>query len=289
MGKQVTTQAVRVSSAVKTFGALRAVDDVSFEVAPGEVFGLLGPNGAGKSTTIAMICGLLAPDDGEIEIDGGAPSDPDARLALGVAPQSLAIYDQLTARENLRFFGKLYALAGAELTNRCDELLEFVSLTDRATDRAGTFSGGMKRRLNLACAMMHDPKILLLDEPTAGVDPQSRNSLYEAVDQLREQQRAIIYTTHYMEEAQRLCDRVGVIDHGKMLETGTVDELITKHGGNSSVVIEKTTGEERVQTAEPLRVIESALGAGDAVGLRVERPSLETVFLNLTGRSLRDQ
>ena len=279
---------IRVSGVVKTFGALRAVDGVSFEVAAGEVFGLLGPNGAGKSTTISMICGLLAPDEGAIEVDGRSPSDPAARTALGVAPQAMAVYDELTARENLRFFGKLYGLGGAELSERCEELLEFVSLRDRANDRAGKYSGGMKRRLNLACAMMHDPKILLLDEPTAGVDPQSRNSLYEAVERLSGEGRAVIYTTHYMEEAQRLCDRIGVIDHGAMLEVGTVDELISKHGGASSVVVEKATGEERTETDAPLAVIESALAAGDATGVRVERPSLETVFLNLTGRSLRD-
>lgn len=279
---------IRVSGAVKEFGSLRAVDGVSFEVAPGEVFGLLGPNGAGKSTTISMICGLLVPDGGEITIDGGAPADPAARMALGVAPQAMAIYDELTARENLRFFGTLYGLSGAGLKERCEELLEFVSLADRGDDRAGRYSGGMKRRLNLACAMMHDPKILLLDEPTAGVDPQSRNSLYEAVDRLREQGRAIVYTTHYMEEAQRLCDRVGVMDHGAMLEIGTVDALIEKHGGATSVVIERASGEERVESGEPMGVIESALAGGDALGLRVERASLETVFLNLTGRSLRD-
>ncbi len=279
---------IRVDGVVKTFGSLRAVDGVSFEVAPGEVFGLLGPNGAGKSTTIAMICGLLAPDSGAITIDGGAPTDPAARRALGVAPQSMAVYDELTALENLRFFGTLYGLKGGELARRCDELLRFVSLADRAGDRAGRYSGGMKRRLNLACAMMHDPKILLLDEPTAGVDPQSRNSLYEAVDRLRDEGRAIIYTTHYMEEAQRLCDRVGVIDHGTMLETGTVETLIAKHGGASSVVIERPAGEERIETDAPLGVIETALAGGDATGVRVERPSLETVFLNLTGRSLRD-
>ena len=279
---------ISVVAVVKDFGSLRAVDGVSFEVAPGEVFGLLGPNGAGKSTTIGMVCGLLVPDEGTVTVDGGSPSSPGARMALGVAPQAMAVYDELTARENLRFFGKLYGLSGKRLSDRCDELLSFVALTDRANDRAGTYSGGMKRRLNLACAMLHEPKALLLDEPTAGVDPQSRNSLYEMVERLKDDGRAVIYTTHYMEEAQRLCDRVGVIDHGKMLEVGTVDELIGKHGGASCVVVERTNGEERVDTETPLVVIEAALSAGDALGVRVERPSLETVFLNLTGRSLRD-
>ncbi len=281
--------AVRVKGAKKRFGALQAVDGLSFDVAPGEVFGLLGPNGAGKSTTIAMICGLIRPDAGSIEIDGRAPGDAGARTALGVAPQSLALYDALSAQENLRFFGQLYGLRGSELRDRCSELLDFVGLTERAADRAGGFSGGMKRRLNLACAMMHDPRILLLDEPTAGVDPQSRNNLFEAVERLRDDGRAVLYTTHYMEEAQRLCDRVGIIDRGAMLDVGTVGDLIDRHGGPPSVVIERADGETRIETTEPLIEIERALAAGDrALGVRVERANLETVFLNLTGRKLRD-
>jgi ABC-2 type transport system ATP-binding protein len=284
-----TEAAIRVEDVRKRFGGVQAVDGLSFHVAPGEVFGLLGPNGAGKSTTIGMICGLIRPDEGFVEIGGGSPGAAGVRTALGVAPQPLAIYEALTARENLHFFGKLYGLRARERSERARELLDFVGLTERGGDRAGGFSGGMKRRLNLACAMMHDPRILLLDEPTAGVDPQSRNSLFEAVERLRNEGRAVIYTTHYMEEAQRLCDRVGVIDRGRMLDVGTVDELIKRHGGRPSVVIERARGEERIETDKPLAEIERVLAAEDrALGVRVERANLETVFLNLTGRKLRD-
>ena len=279
---------IRVSGVSKSFGKLRAVDGLSFEVGPGEILGLLGPNGAGKSTTIGMICGLLTPDAGAVTVGDRPPSEPGARASLGVAPQELAVYEQLSANENLRFFGTLYGLRGAALQQRVDELLEFVSLSDRASDRAGGFSGGMLRRLNLACALMHDPEVILLDEPTAGVDPQSRNRLYELVERLREMGRAILYTTHYMEEAQRLCDRVGVIDRGAMLEMGSVEELVSAHGGPATVVIETPRGEERRHTEEPLKEIEAALATGDALGVRIERASLESVFLNLTGRSLRD-
>ena len=233
---------LRAEGLRKSYGSLVAVDGVSFEVGEGEVFGLLGPNGAGKSTTLSMVCGLLTPDSGSVAVCGGAPGSASARRALGVAPQELAVYPALTGRENLVFFGRLYGLKGEALKKRCDELLDFVSLSDRAGDRAGAYSGGMKRRLNLACAMMHDPKVLLLDEPTAGVDPQSRNSLYEAVEVLKGQGRAVLYTTHYMEEAQRLCDRVGIIDRGSMLEAGTVEGLIQTHGGETSVVIERAAG-----------------------------------------------
>jgi len=293
MTMTATGVAIRVDGVRKRYGEVVAVDGLSFEVSLGEVFGLLGPNGAGKSTTIDMICGLVRPDEGMVEIAGGAPSEARSRMALGVAPQSLAIYDALTARENLRFFGRLYGLRGSGLERRCDELLEFVALSDRAGDRAGGFSGGMKRRLNLACAMTHDPAILLLDEPTAGVDPQSRNSLLEAVERLRDQGRAIVYTTHYMEEAQRACDRLGIVDRGVMLDVGTAGELIGRHGGRASVVIERASGQERIETDDPVREIERALRADDhgadrALGVRVERATLETVFLNLTGRKLRD-
>ncbi|MBK9121009.1 MAG: ABC transporter ATP-binding protein [Phycisphaerales bacterium] len=288
----------------KSFGQLVAVADVSFDVHAGEIFGLLGPNGAGKSTTIHMLCGLLRPDAGTITVAGQSdPTRSDVRARIGIAPQSLSLYDQLTAEENLRFFGRLYGLAGATLRQRVDHALEFVELTDRRRSRVRTFSGGMKRRLNLACALVHDPRVILLDEPTVGVDPQSRNHLFQRIEQLRAEGRTILYTTHYMEEAQRLCDRVAIIDHGKLLAIDTVDGLITAHGGRSLILAEferpptdlgtlpgRLDGLHwRMESERPLEDVGRLAGGGAALRtLNVTRPDLESVFLNLTGRSLRD-
>jgi len=278
----------------KSFRANVAVDGVSLELRPGEVFGLLGPNGAGKSTTIGMAVGLLRPDSGSVEIDGqGDPSDPRVRARVGVCPQSLAIYEELTAAENLRFFGNVYGLSGAPLRARIGQLLELVGLTDRQNDRVKEYSGGMKRRLNLAAAIIHDPPLIMLDEPTVGVDPQSRNALYAIVRGLRAAGRTVLYTTHYMEEAEKLCDRVGIIDHGKLLALDTVPGLIAGHGGASVVVVQRTdpdgeTREDRIDTADPVAVIARELTRGQTRSLAIERPSLELVFLNLTGRKLRD-
>ncbi|MFO0895695.1 MAG: ABC transporter ATP-binding protein [Phycisphaerales bacterium] len=278
---------LRVTDLRKRFGDVCAVDGLSLEVRRGEVFGLLGPNGAGKSTTIAMCIGLIHPDSGTVELQGlGDPRDPAVRAHLGLAPQSLAIYDDLSAEENMVFFGQLHGVPDPR--GRALTLLERVGLAPRRQDRVKGFSGGMKRRLNLAVALMHSPELLLLDEPTAGVDPQSRAGILELVRALAQEGTTILYTTHYMEEAQRVCDRVGILDHGRLLALGTVEELIRAHGEHSAVVIERGGEEERVETAEPLAVISQALGAGDVTGLRLERPDLESVFLNLTGRSLRD-
>ncbi len=281
---------LRVSRVSKTYGGgVRAVDGLSLEVGAGEVFGLLGPNGAGKSTTIGMVMGALAPDEGEVEIEGaGPPSAAAARAVIGVAPQGLAVYDELTAEENVGFFGRLYGLGGSELKDAVGRMLALAGLEDRRKKRVKTFSGGMKRRLNLACAMVHGPRLVLLDEPTAGVDPQSRNAIFESIERVKGEGVSVVYTTHYMEEAQRLCDRVGVIDKGKMLALGTVDELIERHGGQSMVVVQRDEGEERVATDDPVGVVREALTRGSVRGVRVERASLEGVFLNLTGRSLRD-
>ena len=254
----------------------------------GEVFGLLGPNGAGKSTTIAMIVGLLTPDAGTVRVAGHDPADPATRKTIGVAPQSLAIYDELTAQENLTFFGSLYGLDRHNNQTRAKELLDMVGLTDRAHHRVKGFSGGMKRRMNLACALMHRPGVLLLDEPTAGVDPQSRNAIFEIVRRLGEQGTTIVYTTHYMEEAQKLCARVGIIDHGSLLALDTVEALIQARGGKSVVRIMHADHEETTQTDTPLEVIQKALAIGHVNSVQVQKPDLETVFLNLTGRSLRD-
>jgi ABC-2 type transport system ATP-binding protein len=286
------------SNLIKRYGELTAVDGVSLQIGKGEIFGLLGPNGAGKSTTINMLVGVLVPDGGTIAIDGaGDPQDPSVRKKIGNAPQAMAVYEDLTAKENLEFFGRLFGLRGKLLTERVNWALELAVLDDRKDDQVHTYSGGMKRRLNLACALVHDPPLVLLDEPTVGVDPQSRNLIFEKIEQLRTQGHTIVYTTHYMEEAQRLCDRVAIIDHGKILDLDTVDNLIDKHGGKSIVKIEfepatqlpdDLPGERNgrlltFMSDHPMEEIAKTFRS-----LHVERPDLEGVFLNLTGRRLRD-
>ena len=288
----------------KRFGDLQAVDGVSIDVQPGRVFGLLGPNGAGKTTTINMLVGVLTPDDGYVEVgDQRDPTRPALRQHIGNAPQALAIYEELTPQENLSFFGKLYGLRGARLKQRVDECLEFVGLTDRRDSRTEVLSGGMKRRLNLACGIVHEPPVLLLDEPTVGVDPQSRNLIFEKIEHLRDGGTAIVYTTHYMEEAQRLCDRVAIIDHGKVLAEGTVAELLDRYGKRAAVSAElerlpdrsvnwpgTLDGLElRFESDAPLEDIAALSNQGVSFRtLQVQRADLEGVFLNLTGRRLRD-
>jgi ABC-2 type transport system ATP-binding protein len=239
----------------KTFGSLVAVDDVSFTVEPGRLIGLLGPNGAGKTTTVSMIAGLATPEGGEVLV-GGEPLSGDTdpkKTKIGLVPQDLALYEELSARENLRFFGGLYNLSGAALDSAMTSALTLVGLADRAKDRVKTFSGGMKRRLNLAAGLLHDPDILLLDEPTVGVDPQSRNAIFDNLEELKRRGKALLYTTHYMEEAERLADRIVVIDGGRVVANDTLAGLRARVPG----------------------------GAGSTA-------SLEAVFLTLTGRSLRD-
>src|SRR5207245_2875976 len=234
----------------KTFGSLVAVDNVSFALERGQLVGLLGPNGAGKTTTVSMIAGLLTPDAGEVLIGGkrlAGDTDP-AKRKVGLVPQDLALYDELSARDNLRFFGALYGLRGAALERAIAAAIDLVGLGDRLRDRVKTFSGGMKRRLNLAAGLLHDPDILLLDEPTVGVDPQSRNAIFDNLETLKRRGKALLYTTHYMEEAERLADRIVVIDHGKVIADDPLAGLSRTHGA----------------------------------------ASLEKVFLALTGRSLRD-
>jgi len=273
----------------KRYGTLLAVDDLSLSIRPGEIFGLLGPNGAGKSTTVNLAVGLLTPDEGRVAVgEGASPTEAQVRRRIGVAPQALAIYDQLTGRENVEFFGRIYGLSGAGLTARVQWALQFVQLEDRAGDRAVTYSGGMKRRLNLAAAIVHGPELILLDEPTVGVDPQSRNAIFDSIETLRTQGRTIIYTTHYMEEAARLCDRVGIIDHGRLLAVDTVAALLATYSGAPTLVLARSGREHRVQTADPLGEL-NRLAAVEPVGeFRLERPTLEQVFLHLTGRQLRD-
>jgi len=238
----------------KSFGTLTAVQDVSFSVEPGTLVGLLGPNGAGKTTTVSMIAGLTVPDQGDVLIGGARLSgdtDPKKRR-IGLVPQDLALYDELSARANLRFFGALYSLSGAGLETAIKNAMDLVGLSDRVDDRVATYSGGMKRRLNLAAGLLHDPDILLLDEPTVGVDPQSRNAIFDNLETLKAGGKALLYTTHYMEEVERLADRIVIVDHGRVVADDTL-------GGLQSRV--------------------AAVG-GPA--------TLESVFLTLTGRSLRD-
>ncbi len=295
---------IEVHGLRKAYGSVVAVDGVSFAVQPGETFGLLGPNGAGKTTTIHMLVGALRPDAGTISLNGATdPTRPEVRQQLGIAPQALAIYEQLTAEENLAFFGKLYALEGPRLKERVEWALEFAGLKDRRRDRIGAYSGGMKRRINLACALIHQPKVVFLDEPSAGVDPQSRNHLMESIEVLAKQGITILYTTHYMEEAQRLCNRVAIMDHGKTLALDTVEGLIKAHGGQAVVEaeLERPPADPsqlpgrleglslRFETTHPLEEVARLSAAGiKFVRLKVDQPDLESVFLNLTGRRLRD-
>jgi ABC-2 type transport system ATP-binding protein len=291
----------------RSFGGHPVVQDVTFSVAPGEVAGFLGPNGAGKSTTVHLSVGLLAPDSGRVEIGRfGSPSQPATRARIGVAPQGLSLYDLLTGEENLTFFARVYGLTGARLAERVKWALDFVGLTERRTHRVETYSGGMKRRLNLAAAVLHDPDLLLLDEPTVGVDPQSRNHLFDNILALKQAGKSIVYTTHYMEEAARLCDRVAIMDRGTLLAQDTVPGLLAAHGGRPVLVIETTSAsasptgaphddyrEQRVETDDPLaalnRVAAELAGSPTRIsGFRVERATLEQVFLHLTGRTLRD-
>ncbi len=301
----------------KSFGQVVAVDGVSFHIDPGETYGLLGPNGAGKTTTIAMVCGLLERDGGSVSV-GGLAMDIDASAAkalIGYVPQDLAIYPDLSARENLRFFGRLQRLSGAALDRRVTAVLELAGLADRAGDRTETYSGGMKRRLNIGIGLLHEPQLLVLDEPTVGVDPQSRNAILEAVDDLRRGGTSILYTTHYMEEAERLCDRIGIIDGGRILAEGTRRELVALVGQHDRVVLTGAGSlgaaatavaglrgvhaatiidgrlEISVQEARSLlpAIIETAAKAGAEIsGVEVAEPDLEAVFLHLTGRALRD-
>jgi len=302
----------------KSYGTLVAVEDVSFCARPGEIVGLLGPNGAGKTTTVSMIVGLVAQDSGEVLIEGSpvrGDADP-IKLKMGLVPQELALHDELSARENLALFGALYKLGGSTLKRRMEEALDLVGLPDRSRDLVGTFSGGMKRRLNMAAALLHDPQILLLDEPTVGVDPQSRNAIFTNLESLKQQGKALVYTTHYMEEAERLCDRIIIIDHGKVIANDTLDAVRRLVPGVN--VIEAEMEEPGADSWHlgllALEGVDSAEMEGNLLRVRVldlpevaprvlewlrqhghrysnlgtQRADLETVFLTLTGRSVRN-
>ena len=307
-----------VRSLRKSFGSVTAVSDVSFTVGAGELVGLLGPNGAGKSTTVGMIVGLLKPDAGEVRINGEVlrgDTDP-AKAAIGLVPQDLALFDELPARENLRFFGALYGLAGAALEATIASGLEFVGLADRARDKVKTFSGGMKRRLNLAAGLLHDPQLVLLDEPTVGIDPQSRNAIFDNLEALRARGKSLVYTTHYMEEAERLCDRIVIVDHGRVIANDTVRALhgLLPASRRLSVELRGAADPGLAHAVRALPAVASAevadgiltvalddLAAGAPAVLSLlqqrgvaydhvvsERGDLETVFLTLTGHTLRD-
>jgi ABC-2 type transport system ATP-binding protein len=296
---------------VKRFGSLTALDGVSLEIAPGEFFGLLGPNGAGKSTLMSILSGLVAPTAGEVEIQGRPAAQTSARRVLGLVPQGLALYPRLTAAENLEVFGGLLGLRGAALPARVDELLAAVQLSDRRDDLVSTFSGGMKRRLNLAAALLDRPALLLCDEPTVGVDPQSRNAIFELLERLNRQGLTVIYSTHYMEEAVRLCSRVAIMDHGRILALGSVQELLTQVPFEEDIQFPATpeterlcadlrAGGELVTAAgwhrfrpKPEFRLSAFFLATERLGLpsrlfHIQRPSLETVFLQLTGKALRE-
>ncbi len=306
-----------VNGLVKRFDDLLAVDNVGFEIEEGETYGLLGPNGAGKTTTISMISGLLEPDGGGVQVSGQAvrTNATAGKSEIGLVPQELAIYPDLTGAENLRFFGKLYGMASDELASRVDETLEVVGLSDRRDDLTKEYSGGMQRRLNIGIGLLHRPRLLILDEPTVGVDPQSRNAILESVEALSEEGMAVLYTTHYMEEAERLCDRVGIIDEGVIKAEGTRRELVSMIGEKDRIRVEATGDLERVaQAAAGLDGVDSAstweqgveVLAADAArllpdlmgcfasigapitGVQVFEPNLEAVFLHLTGKALRD-
>ena len=305
-----------VESVSKSYGQVRAVQDVSLEVRGGEIYGLLGPNGAGKTTTISMIAGLLRPDAGKTAVNGidvwGNPRE--AKRFLGVVPQEIALYEDLSALENLRFWGQLAGLSGSEARVRADELVKALALEGRAKEPIKAYSGGMKRRINIGCGLVHRPKLLLLDEPTVGIDPQARSNILEFVRGLSADGTAILYTTHYLEEAETLCQRIGIIDQGRLLAEGTLSELQKRLGGNRVFLVEGDFGNavpsdwpgfdqkfRLIQKSEK-QIAVAALGDGDpanclrdllqlpvrAENVMLKRPSLNDVFLQLTGRELRE-
>lgn len=303
----------------KAYGKKAIVKGISFSLRKGESFGLLGPNGAGKSTTISMISGLVPLDGGEITVGGyviGKDTNK-AKQKIGIVPQEIALYPTLTAQENLVFWGKMYGLTHGEAKKRSAEVLEYVGLTERAKDKIETFSGGMKRRINIGAALMHKPELLIMDEPTVGIDPQSRNHILETVKQLNETGMTVIYTSHYMEEVEYLCDRIGIIDQGEMIAIGTKNDLCSRLGGDTIIQMTVSGADEgflsavrslayvndvtvneselkiEVAAAHHEKVVTSLLTEAAAhqtnlLSLQVQEPNLERLFLNLTGRRLRD-
>ena len=306
---------LQVQDLWKSYDTRQVVAGVSLMAAPGQIVGLLGPNGAGKTTTVSMICGLTAPDRGEVRL-AGQRIEQDASPAkkkIGLVPQDIALYEELPAMGNLEIFGALYGLSGTLLRERATAALELVGLADRAGDKPSTFSGGMKRRLNIACALVHDPDILLLDEPTVGIDPQSRNAIFDNLETLKARGKAMVYTTHYMEEAERLCDRIVIIDHGKVIADDTLAGLYRQLPVSASLEIE-LEGEVNIAALSRVAGVKAASQQNGRLTVGVDslsaaastvlswlaahghnvsrissgRANLETLFLSLTGRQLRD-
>jgi ABC-2 type transport system ATP-binding protein len=309
--------AIHVNDLHKDFGEVYAVKGVSFDVNQGEIFSLLGPNGAGKSTTISILSCLLEPTSGEATVmDHSVRSDPmGVKQAIGVVPQEIALYPDLSARENLNFWGKMYGLGGSDLARRADDILEMVGLADRQRSRVDTFSGGMQRRLNIALSLMHEPKVVIMDEPTVGIDPQSRRHILDNVKRLNNEGMTVLYTTHYMEEAQELSDYIAIMDHGEIIASGTHEELVKLVGEQDRIdltinfpsedILQKWSGVDGVHRVSQedgtfgLLVEDSNLvlprlfDAANEINVRItsveiQEPNLEAVFLHLTGRTLRD-
>ncbi|HXI12703.1 MAG TPA: ABC transporter ATP-binding protein [Thermoanaerobaculia bacterium] len=311
----MSAQPLLISGLVKTFGGARALDGVDLELQTGEVLGVLGPNGAGKSTMVRAVMGRVAADAGSILIFGtiAVAGDPVPRLRIGFVPQEIALYPLLTVKENLIVFGRYQGLSGGALSDAIDRSLEWAALAERAADQVKKLSGGMKRRLNIAAGVLHRPRVLMLDEPTVGVDPQSRERIYSMIESLREDGVSLIYTTHYMEEAERLCDRIAVMDHGKVIASGTKDELVKSTVGTGREIrievgndIPPHLGQELIEDGAVVddkritffsdlpaqdvarligRLAEEAITVAD---LSIRTPTLERVFLHLTGRELRE-
>ena len=310
---------LEVQNLVKKYGDFAAVKRISFDIKEGEIFSLLGPNGAGKTTTISVLSTLYAPTEGDATVGGHSVSkEPIAvRQLIGVVPQDLAIYDDLTARENLSFWGQMYGLSGKALKARIVEVLEQIGLSDKANNRVKTYSGGMKRRVNIGVGLLHKPHLLFMDEPTVGIDPQSRRAILDSVKELNKQGMTVLYTTHYMEEAQELSDRVGIIDHGELIALGTQKELTRQVGENDTLILRVGEGEDAEALAAAVRALPGVLQANVTDGavtlitpeaeevlapvvtkanesgvkiraVEIQEPNLEAVFLHLTGRALRD-
>jgi ABC-2 type transport system ATP-binding protein len=307
--------AVRIEGLERRFGAIEAVRGISLEIQPGETFGLLGPNGAGKTTTLTMLATLVAPSGGDAQIFGRRlRRDVSAvKRCVGIAPQEISLYPDLSGEENLLFFGRIHGIRGDRTRRRAHRLLELVGLDARRHDRVRDYSGGMKRRLNLACALVHEPRLLLLDEPTAGVDPQSRARIFEAIREIARSGATVVYTTHYIEEAERLCDRIAIMDEGRIIAAGTREELLQIIGAGEVIELRGTDGidleplrsipevreVERAHGITRIRVSDAARAIGPiaalfadrgaaGTGIKVYPVDLERVFMQLTGRALRD-